>query len=68
MAIYYVNKNSQSDGVHEVHKGNCNYLPHPENRFYLGDFTSCHIAIIEALKYFSSVDGCYWCSRECHTR
>ena len=68
MAAYYVNKNAQPKGEHEVHKAGCSYLPDPENRVYLGDFTNCEDAVREAKKHYDNVDGCYYCSRECHTR
>jgi len=66
MANYYVNKNAQSNGDHEVHKSGCSFLPEPENRLYLGDFTTCHGAVREAKKYYSTADGCYHCSPDCH--
>jgi hypothetical protein len=39
MYKYYVNKNAQSNGDHEVHKESCSYLPNLENRIYLGVFS-----------------------------
>ena len=68
MAIYYVNKNSQLTGEHEIHTSVCVYLPDSQNRIYLGPFDHCEEAVDEARKYFSNVDGCYHCSRDCHTR
>ncbi len=68
MANYYVNKNAQPTGEHEVHKSDCDYLPDVENRQKLGSFDSCQEAVKEAKKYFDNVDGCYYCSRDCHTR
>jgi hypothetical protein len=68
MARYYVNKNAQSNGDHEVHKFDCSFCPDEANRIYLGDFRSCHGAMIEARKHFRQVDGCYYCAKECHTR
>lgn len=68
MALYYVNKKSQSDGYHEVHTSLCSKLPDSENRIYLGDFNSCSEAIKKAKNYYSLVDGCYLCSYACHTR
>jgi len=68
MAKYYVNMNPQDNGDHEAHKEGCTWMPIPENRKYLGDFTNCHDAVREAKKYDSKADGCYYCSRECHTR
>lgn len=66
MAKYYVNKNAQNNGDHEVHKDGCAHMPSFENKQYLGEFSSCKGALVEAKKYFSSADGCYHCSYECH--
>ena len=38
MKHYYVNKNPQIRGEHEVHSSDCIYLPTLENRQYLGYF------------------------------
>lgn len=64
---YYVNKNAQSNGDHEVHTKDCSWLPIADNRIYLGDFSSCHTAVSEAKKYYDDVDGCYYCCESCHT-
>lgn len=68
MAKYYVNKNAQADGYHEVHESGCSYLPAPENQIYLGNFTNCRDAVNKARDYYNLVDGCYYCSPDCHTR
>ncbi|RJO66302.1 MAG: hypothetical protein C4523_12960 [Myxococcales bacterium] len=67
MAYYYVNKNAQANGDHEVHKSGCSYMPEQENRLYLGDFTNCKDAVKEAKKTYSKSNGCYYCATECHT-
>jgi len=67
MARYYVNKNAQSNGDHEVHKTGCSWLPAVENRIYLGEFSSCGPAVREAKKYYTQVNGCYYCCPACHT-
>lgn len=67
MARYYVNKNAQNNGDHEVHKSGCSYMPDTENRLYLGDFDNCKDAIKEAKKTYSKSNGCYYCCNECHT-
>lgn len=67
MANYYVNKNAQSNGDHEVHKAGCSWLPKVENRIYLGNFNNCKEAVRKAKEYYSKVNGCYYCSKECHT-
>ncbi len=67
MARYYVNKNAQPNGDHEVHKFECSFLPQVENRIYLGDFASCAPAVTEARKHYRQVNGCYFCAKPCHT-
>lgn len=68
MSLYYVNKNIQSTGEHEVHKSECIYLPDIQNRIYLGTFDNCKEAVKKAKGYYSNVDGCYYCSNECHKK
>lgn len=68
MARYYVNKNAQSNGDHEVHKSGCSFMPAPENRIYLGDFESCFPAVRKAKDHYDQVNGCYYCSKACHTQ
>ena len=67
MAHYYVNMNAQSNGDHEVHREVCSVLPDVTNRIYLGNFSSCKLAVVEARKHYAQVNGCYFCSRACHT-
>lgn len=64
---YYVNKNEQANGDHEVHRTGCEWMPDDENRIYLGDFSNCYAAVSEAKKYYHQSNGCYYCSNECHT-
>lgn len=68
MPTYYVNKNEQPTGEHEVHTSTCSHKPLPENCQYLGEFTSCHGAVVEARKYYSNVDGCFYCCNDCHKK
>ena len=35
---FYVNKNEQWTGEHEVHRADCAWLPDVANRIYLGEF------------------------------
>ena len=67
MTSYYVNKNEQQNGDHEVHRIGCSWLPQVENRIYLGDFSSCVPAVTAASKYYLQVNGCAHCSPVCHT-
>lgn len=64
---YYVNNNAQSNGDHEVHTGSCSWLPSEANRIYLGNHTSCLPAVTEARRYYTQVNGCYYCANACHT-
>lgn len=67
MKNYYVNKNAQINGDHEVHTQECSFLPKLENRTYLGLFSSCSGAVDEAKKKYAKTNGCYYCSKTCHT-
>jgi len=68
MASYYVSKKAQTNGDHEVHAVGCRWLPLPENRVYLGDYSSCRPAVREAKRHYDQVNGCFYCANECHTR
>ena len=52
MNYYYVNRNAQLNGDHEVHTTGCAYLPNPANRIYLGMFFSCHQAVEKARDHY----------------
>lgn len=67
MPRYYVNKNMQANGDHEVHTTGCSWMPEAHNRIYLGDFSACRAAVNEARKHYNQVNGCYYCSNACHT-
>lgn len=68
MKKYYVNKKEQSNGDHEVHHEDCQYLPSLQNRIYLGEFSNCKPAVQEAKKHYTQVNGCKTCCNECHTQ
>jgi hypothetical protein len=65
---YYVNNHAQSNGDHEVHNETCPYLSSVLSKKYLGDFSSCKDAVMEAKKTYPTADGCATCSPSCHTR
>ena len=65
---YYVNRIAQPTGEHEVHTSDCRYLPSAMNRLYLGYFSSSREALQEARKYYTKVDGCFYCCPESHIR
>ncbi len=67
MAIYYVNRIAQANGDHEIHKARCLHMPIEKNRLLLGDFYTCFEALRVAEKIYPNVNGCFFCSNECHT-
>lgn len=70
MPDYCVNMNAQAGtGDHEVHdlastKG-C--LPSSTSRILLGWYSTCDEAVRAAKKFYSDVNGCYYCAYACHT-
>lgn len=64
---YYVNKNAQDNGDHEVHRRGCSYFPDKENARYVGKYNSCFPAVAAAKKIYATANGCYYCSNRCHT-
>ena len=68
MANYYVNKNAQANGDHEVHRDGCIYMPAEANRISLGSFSDCADAVKAAKQHYEQVNGCATCSFECHTQ
>ncbi len=68
MEFYYVNKNAQPNGIHDVHSIGCINMPSFENRLFLGKFQTCEDAVREAQKTYPLADGCsYCCCRVCHS-
>lgn len=68
MEHYYVNDNPQPTGEHEVHTNTCSFFDAIQSKTYLGYFSTCQEAVIEAKKKYTNVDGCYYCCNPCHTR
>lgn len=67
MSKYYVNKNPQVNGDHEVHEEGCFWMPKVENRIDLGFHYNCRSAVVKAKKHYKQSNGCKHCSIECHT-
>lgn len=65
MAEYYVNNHAQQNGDHEVHVVGCQYMP--QNKTPLGNHSSCAPAVAVAKRIYPRSNGCYYCSRPCHT-
>lgn len=66
MFYYYLNREAQPDGYHEIHKEGCAFLPSPKNRIRLGAHPNDQSAFREAKKHFTRVDGCYYCCKSIH--
>ncbi|BDR16315.1 hypothetical protein VspSTUT11_42910 [Vibrio sp. STUT-A11] len=64
--FYFVNNLMDDNGDHEVHTLDCNHLPNTE-RTLVGWFDNCEDAVKAAKKFYLNSNGCYWCSRSCHT-
>lgn len=67
MESYYVNDNAQPNGDHEVHERGCYWLGLTRSKTFLGNFSSCRPAVAEARRRGYNANGCYFCSRACHT-
>lgn len=67
MARYFVNDNAQNNGDHEVHVSSCPYFSRIISKTYLGDFMSCRPAVAAAKRIYPQSNGCWTCSRPCHT-
>ncbi len=48
MTTCYVNKNSKTNGDHEVHAATCWFLPTADNRLLSGEFGNCADAVKKA--------------------
>jgi hypothetical protein len=66
MPEYYVSKAELANGDHEVHTADCEHLPAEGKRIYLGTHSNGHLAVAEAQRFYSKVNGCSVCSAECH--
>ncbi|MCW2263121.1 MULTISPECIES: hypothetical protein [Sphingobacterium] len=68
MKKYYINNSIQANGDYEVHAQGCVFFP-TQDSTYLGEFWACQSAVVEAKRRFPlrKINGCYYCSRECHT-
>ncbi len=68
MQNYCVNKQTQANGDHEVHVHSCRFVPDKQNQHPLGLHTDCMSAVSAAKRIYPRSNGCYYCSRPCHTQ
>ncbi len=45
---YYFNNNADEHGYHEIHTEDCHYLPALQNQIYIGEFSDCSSAFMNA--------------------
>ena len=68
MTTYSINKNSQSNGDHEIHKSGCSFEPSSTNRIELGYHLNDYVALQAGKKIYSAADGCAFCCPAIHAR
>lgn len=51
MSLFYVDKNTQDNGDHEIHTASCSHSPGLKNCDALGYHTACSTALDAAKKY-----------------
>lgn len=61
--IYYLTENTESDGARIVHTALCSYMSSAARKQYLGVFSGCVDAVLEARRIFPYVKGCVYCCR-----
>lgn len=64
---YYVNRNAQPNGDHEVHTTGCPVPPEFHNRIDLGYHLTCYTAVQAAKQHYRQSNGCRFCCPACHT-
>ena len=63
IARYFVNRDADVSGDHEVHATGCRRLPGIKHRIYMGTFASCRAAVRKARQYYSAVRACPSCAK-----
>lgn len=61
---YYVNKNSNTTGEHEVHNEECKVLPNDYNRIDLGYHFNSNDALIKAKTLYNNVEPSFEDAKE----
>lgn len=65
---YYIDTRADADGVHEIHREYCCFLPERGARRLPGVFFLNERVIEEARKFIGDgrFDGCIWCCSDIH--
>lgn len=63
MKYYYINKNAQANGDHEIHTTGCSHAPLLENRVGIGYYDNDYQALAAAKAEWpdSKINGCAYC-------
>jgi hypothetical protein len=61
MNKYYLENDENTNGEHEIHMISCNYKSKIDNLIFIGLFTECKYALLEAQEIFKRVNGCSFC-------
>ena len=64
---YAVNNNPDHRGHHEVHREGCRFWTLLTSVTPLGYHETCHTAVVAAKQIYWTADGCFYCSRTCHS-
>ncbi|CED57624.1 hypothetical protein ACU5DF_07040 [Aliivibrio wodanis] len=67
MSLFYVDKNEQANGEHEVHTATCTHSPGITKCEPLGYHTACSTALNAAKEIYPKSNGCYYCSYSSYT-
>lgn len=62
---FYVCILKNEKGGHTIHKYDCPWIPLPEDKIYLGNYSNCISAVEEAKRRgYQPVNGCKYCVPE----
>lgn len=65
LSRYYVNKNAMGNGIHKLHKNECNLLQNTETCIDLGIHMNHKSAILKAMDYYQHTNYCFCCNKDC---
>lgn len=66
MKRYYINKNAQSNGDHEIHTERCSFGALPKDRIDLGYHENDRSALKAGKAVYPNADGCAYCCPSIH--
>lgn len=64
MKLYYVDKNQNQNGHHELHIATCVHLPNLFHRKYLGNYNTLSEASHHAKKHYQNTVACIHCIQQ----